>query len=131
GPQNVTQLALCEFLGYQLPVLAGSVAERQAIAASLGTVFTAARLTRYAQLCTAPTTERLLRTYDEDGVPAGREAYQRALVGSGTRRTGWTTAWSRRPGSGSAATTTGRAWRRSGSCCTSCARCGVPAGAWW
>ena len=45
GPQNVTQLALCEFLGYQLPVLAGSVAERRAIAASLGTVFTAARLT--------------------------------------------------------------------------------------
>ncbi|OLE21520.1 MAG: hypothetical protein AUG44_27295 [Actinobacteria bacterium 13_1_20CM_3_71_11] len=83
GPQNVTQLALCEFLGYQLPVLAGSVAERRAIAASLGTVFTAARLTRYAQLCAAPTTERLLRTYDEDGVPAGREAYQRALVGSG------------------------------------------------
>src|SRR5439155_8693817 len=53
--------------------------ERWRVAVVLGRLFQALGLTRYAALCTSPTTSAILRGFDERGVPAGREAYQRAL----------------------------------------------------
>src|SRR5947199_78150 len=53
--------------------------ERWRMAVVLGRLFEALGLSRYAALCTSPVTAAVMRTFDERGVSAGREAYQRAL----------------------------------------------------
>jgi hypothetical protein len=80
GPERVTELGLCEFLWYQLPV---TTQDPMSIAAALGDLFEAAELPRYAQICRSAGTTKILRTYGEDGIRAGRDAFARALRRSG------------------------------------------------
>jgi hypothetical protein len=83
GPQEISQLALGEFLWYQLPELVAEPADRAWAAAALGRVFQALGLSRYARLCTSPTTARILDSYAAHGLPSGRDACQRALLRAG------------------------------------------------
>lgn len=80
GPQRVTQLGLCEFLWYQLPV---TTQDPMPIASALGDLFKALELPRYARLCRSARTTKILRTYDEHGVRAGCDAFAQALRRSG------------------------------------------------
>jgi len=76
---RLTQLALCGFLWYELPAVEASVSERWRVAVVLGRLFETLGLFRYAALCTSPVTAAIMRVFDEQGLPAGRAAYQRAL----------------------------------------------------
>ncbi|HEV2371388.1 MAG TPA: hypothetical protein VGS19_04385 [Streptosporangiaceae bacterium] len=83
GPQRLTQLALCEFLWYELPGAVDSVAQGRHVAGVLGRLLEALDLSRYAGLCTAQVTTEIVRTAVERGVPAAREEFQRAMYRSG------------------------------------------------
>ncbi|WP_283135381.1 hypothetical protein [Rhizohabitans arisaemae] len=84
GLETITQLSICEFLWYALPLKwAGSVEERISAAWALSRLLTLGGLERYAALCVSPTTTQILRTYDRDGDDAGVTAYQRAMETTG------------------------------------------------
>lgn len=78
------QVELQEFLWYQLPMKwMVETSELHEIAWSLADLFTAARLERYAALCRAPETHRLLEAWqDADREPA-RKAMKEAIASSG------------------------------------------------
>lgn len=79
--ETVTQLDVCEFLWYTLPLKVGGDHER--LAHSLGRLLEIGGLERYAALCTSPLTARILHAYAHDGEEAGTSAYQEALQATG------------------------------------------------
>ncbi|MEU0565116.1 hypothetical protein ABZ297_06950 [Nonomuraea sp. NPDC005983] len=79
--ETVTQLDVCEFLWYTLPLKVGGDHER--LARALGRLLQLGGLERYAALCASPTTTQILRTYQRDGEDAGTAAYQEALEATG------------------------------------------------
>ncbi|SEK35027.1 hypothetical protein [Nonomuraea pusilla] len=79
--ETVTQLDVCEFLWYTLPLKVGGDHER--LARSLGRLLELGGLGRYAALCVSPTTTQILRTYAQEGEDAGTSAYQQALEATG------------------------------------------------
>ncbi|GAA3258186.1 hypothetical protein [Nonomuraea helvata] len=79
--EAVTQLDVCEFLWYTLPLKVGGDHER--LARSLGRLLQLGGLERYAALCVSPTTVHILRTYAREGEDAGTSAYQQALDATG------------------------------------------------
>jgi hypothetical protein len=79
--ETVTQLDVCEFLWYTLPLKVGGDHER--LARSLGKLLRLGGLERYAALCTSQTTTRILRTYAREGEDAGTRAYHEALEETG------------------------------------------------
>lgn len=79
--ETVTQLDVCEFLWYTLPLKVGGDHER--LAHSLGRLLHLGGLERYAGLCESTTTTQILRTYAREGEDAGTSAYQLALEATG------------------------------------------------
>ncbi|NRQ35003.1 hypothetical protein HII36_24730 [Nonomuraea sp. NN258] len=79
--ETVTQLDVCEFLWYTLPLKVGGDDER--LARSLGRLLHLGGMERYAALCESPTTVQILRTYAREGEDAGTSAYQQALEATG------------------------------------------------
>ncbi|MFB9964773.1 hypothetical protein [Sinosporangium siamense] len=79
--ESITQLDVCEFLWFTLPLKVGG--DQVAVARALGLLFTLGGMARYAALCAAPTTARILRAYAEEGEDAGTAAYQAALDATG------------------------------------------------
>ncbi|MGW6496750.1 hypothetical protein [Nonomuraea angiospora] len=79
--ETVTQLDVCEFLWYTLPLKVGGDHER--LARSLGGLLQLGGMERYAALCVSPTTLQILRTYAREGEDAGTSAYQQALEATG------------------------------------------------
>ncbi|MGN9786793.1 hypothetical protein ACTMTF_35590 [Nonomuraea sp. ZG12] len=79
--ETVTQLDVCEFLWYTLPLKVGGDHER--LAHSLGRLLKLGGLDRYAALCTSPLTTRILHAYAHEGEEAGTGAYQEALQATG------------------------------------------------
>src|SRR5690606_5318187 len=79
--ETVTQLDVCEFLWYTLPLKVGGDHER--LARSPGKLLRLGGLERYAALCTSQTTTRILRTYAREGEDAGTRAYHEALEETG------------------------------------------------
>ncbi|MET7328524.1 hypothetical protein [Nonomuraea sp. NPDC005650] len=79
--ETVTQLDVCEFLWYTLPLKVGGDHER--LARSLGRLLQLGGMERYAALCVSPTTLQILRTYAREGEDAGTSAYQQALEATG------------------------------------------------
>jgi hypothetical protein len=79
--ETVTQLDVCEFLWYTLPLKVGGDHER--LARSLGSLLRLGGLERYAALCESPETTRILDVYAGEGEDAGTVAYQEALEGTG------------------------------------------------
>ncbi|MFC6086463.1 hypothetical protein [Sphaerisporangium aureirubrum] len=79
--ETVTQLDVCEFLWYTLPIKVSG--DHTAIAAALGRLLRLGGLDRYAAICGSASTSRILRTYEMEGEEAGAAAYQRALTATG------------------------------------------------
>ncbi|GAA0940672.1 hypothetical protein [Nonomuraea longicatena] len=79
--ETVTQLDVCEFLWYTLPLKVGGDHER--LARSLGSLLRLGGLERYAALCESAETLRILDVYTGEGEDAGTSAYQEALEGTG------------------------------------------------
>ncbi|RCG31247.1 hypothetical protein DQ384_10965 [Sphaerisporangium album] len=79
--ETITQLNVCEFLWYTLPLEV--TGDRGAIARALGRLLRLGGMDRYAALCASPTTAQVLRTYAREGDEAGTSAYQRALNATG------------------------------------------------
>ena len=81
---HLGQIELQEFLWYQLPLKwLAETGELHKIAWSLADLFTAAGLERYADLCRAPQTHRILDAWqDKDHEPA-RKTTKRAIRSSG------------------------------------------------
>lgn len=73
--ETVTQLDVCEFLWYTLPIKVDGSWER--VATALGRLLSLGGLDRYAALCVSPTTKEILDTYEREGEEAGTTAYQR------------------------------------------------------
>ncbi|GII65390.1 hypothetical protein Skr01_54750 [Sphaerisporangium krabiense] len=79
--ETLTQLSVCEFLWYTLPLEV--TGDRGAIARALGRLLDLGGMDRYAALCVSPTTAQILRAYAREGDDAGTAAYQRALNATG------------------------------------------------
>ncbi|MEU8270700.1 hypothetical protein AB0B89_26520 [Sphaerisporangium sp. NPDC049002] len=79
--ETITQLDVCEFLWYTLPLKV--TGDHGDIARALGRLLRLGGMERYAALCASPTTSQILRTYDREGEDAGTAAYQRALGATG------------------------------------------------
>ncbi|MEU7858808.1 hypothetical protein [Nonomuraea sp. NPDC049141] len=79
--ETVTQLDVCEFLWYTLPLKVGG--DHVRLAHSLGRLLQLGGLERYAALCESTTTTQILRTYAREGEDAGTSAYQVALEATG------------------------------------------------
>ncbi|MFC7385066.1 hypothetical protein [Sphaerisporangium rhizosphaerae] len=79
--ETITQLDVCEFLWYTLPLKV--TGEHGDLALALGRLLRLGGMERYAELCTSPVTARILRTYARGGEDAGTAAYQRALHATG------------------------------------------------
>jgi hypothetical protein len=84
--ETVTQLDVCEFLWYTLPIKVGPLkpgGDHERLARSLGRLLQLGGMERYAALCVSPTTQQILRTYAREGEDAGTSAYQQALEATG------------------------------------------------
>ncbi|WP_043628670.1 hypothetical protein [Nonomuraea candida] len=84
--ETVTQLDVCEFLWYTLPLKVGPMKaedDLERLARSLGRLLQLGGMERYAALCVSPTTVQILRTYAHEGEDAGTTAYQQALEATG------------------------------------------------
>ncbi|MGR6914464.1 hypothetical protein ACU635_09455 [[Actinomadura] parvosata] len=89
--ETVTQLDVCEFLWYTLPLKvappnAGTMkgsGDMERLARSLGRLLQLGGMDRYAAMCVSPTTLQILRTYAREGEDAGTTAYQQALEATG------------------------------------------------
>ncbi|WP_214416597.1 hypothetical protein [Sphaerisporangium fuscum] len=79
--EAITQLDVCEFLWYTLPLKV--TGDQAAIVRALGALLRLGGMERYAALCASPTTSQILRTYTREGDEAGTAAYQRALAATG------------------------------------------------
>ncbi|GII52878.1 hypothetical protein Pth03_12670 [Planotetraspora thailandica] len=79
--ETISQLDVCEFLWYTLPIkLSG---DRPTIARALGELLRLGGMGRYAALCDSPVTTEILRTYAREGEEAGAAAYHQALEETG------------------------------------------------
>lgn len=78
---SVTQLDVCEFLWFTLPLKVEG--DRVRLARALGRLLELGGLDRYADLCASPVTQRVLRIYAREGEDAGTAAYQEALEATG------------------------------------------------
>ncbi|SDI86055.1 hypothetical protein [Nonomuraea jiangxiensis] len=84
--ETVTQLDVCEFLWYTLPIKVGPLkpgGDHERLARALGRLLQLGGMERYAALCVSPTTMHILRTYAREGEDAGTAAYQQALEATG------------------------------------------------
>ncbi|MFI7421765.1 hypothetical protein [Nonomuraea sp. NPDC049684] len=84
--ETVTQLDVCEFLWYTLPIKVGPLrpgGDHERLSRSLGRLLQLGGMERYAALCVSPTTAQILRTYAQEGEDAGTSAYQKALEATG------------------------------------------------
>ncbi|MFB4270351.1 hypothetical protein [Nonomuraea sp. GTA35] len=89
--ETVTQLDVCEFLWYTLPLkvappnagAAKGSGDMERLARSLGRLLQLGGMDRYAALCVSSTTVQILRTYAREGDDAGTAAYQQALEATG------------------------------------------------
>jgi hypothetical protein len=81
--ETISQLDVCEFLWYTLPLKISGSGEHAVIADALGQLLRLGGMERYAALCVAPVTVEILRTYAEEGEEAGALAYHHALEGTG------------------------------------------------
>ncbi|TMR26595.1 hypothetical protein ETD85_42050 [Nonomuraea zeae] len=84
--ETVTQLDVCEFLWYTLPIKVGPLkpgGDHERLARSLGRLLQLGGMERYAALCVSPTTVQILHTYAREGEDAGTSAYQQALEATG------------------------------------------------
>ncbi|WP_155341047.1 hypothetical protein [Acrocarpospora corrugata] len=79
--ETISQLDVCEFLWYALPIKV--TGDHLAIAHALGRLFELGGMERYGALCASETTTHILRTYARDGEEAGAAAYQQALEATG------------------------------------------------
>ncbi|MFI6817284.1 hypothetical protein ACIBG7_33140 [Nonomuraea sp. NPDC050328] len=79
--ESVTQLDVCEFLWFTLPLKVDG--DRARLARALGRLLELGGMERYAELCASPVTQRVLRVYARDGEDAGTAAYQEALEATG------------------------------------------------
>ncbi|MFI6484259.1 hypothetical protein ACIBH1_40495 [Nonomuraea sp. NPDC050663] len=79
--ETVTQLDVCEFLWFTLPLKVDGDPVR--LARALGQLLSLGGLSRYAEICTSAVTLRIFRVYAEDGEDAGNAAYQEALAATG------------------------------------------------
>jgi hypothetical protein len=81
---HLSQTELQEFLWYQLPVKwLAQTRELHEVAWSLADLFTAAGLERYAALCRAPATHRLLDAWQDNDPEPARKAMSQAIKDSG------------------------------------------------
>lgn len=84
GLETITQLRVCEFLWYSLPLKWVCTAEeRFAVAQALSRLLEMAGLERYAAMCVSPTTVGILHTYATSGDQAGIDAYEGAVEATG------------------------------------------------
>src|SRR5690606_21924236 len=82
--ETLTQLDVCEFLWYTLPLkVSGDERTRADIARALGKLLLLGGLDRYAAICRSPTTTHVLQTFARSGDQAGIAAYQAALDATG------------------------------------------------
>ncbi|ETK30948.1 hypothetical protein [Microbispora sp. ATCC PTA-5024] len=79
--ETISQLDVCEFLWYTLPIKVPG--DQTTIARALGELLRLGGMDRYAALCDSPSTARILRTYAREGEEAGAAAYQAALEATG------------------------------------------------
>jgi hypothetical protein len=79
--ETISQLDVCEFLWYTLPIKVSG--DRAHVARALGRLFRLGGMARYAALCDSSDTTRILRVYAREGEEAGTAAYQRALEATG------------------------------------------------
>lgn len=79
--EMITQLDVCEFLWFTLPLKV--TGDQGDIARALGRLLRLGGMERYAALCSSATTSQILRTYVREGEEAGSSAYQRALAATG------------------------------------------------
>ncbi|MEZ0073331.1 hypothetical protein [Planotetraspora sp. GP83] len=79
--ETISQLDVCEFLWYTLPLKV--TGDRPSIARALGELLRLGGMGRYAGLCDSPVTAQILRTYARDGEEAGSAAYHQALEATG------------------------------------------------
>ncbi|WP_433416608.1 hypothetical protein ACQP1V_40570 [Microtetraspora malaysiensis] len=79
--ETISQLDVCEFLWYTLPVKI--TGDRPVIARALGRLLRLGGMNRYAALCDSPATTEILQAYAQDGEEAGTAAYQEALEATG------------------------------------------------
>lgn len=79
--ETISQLDVCEFLWYTLPIKV--TGDHPTIARALGRLLRLGGMERYAALCDSPTTARILRTYARHGEEAGAAAHQEALEATG------------------------------------------------
>ncbi|WP_433498105.1 hypothetical protein ACQP1K_24840 [Sphaerimonospora sp. CA-214678] len=79
--ETISQLDVCEFLWYTLPVKVAG--DRRTIARALGELLRLGGMQRYAALCDSPVTARILRTYAREGEEVGMAAYHQALEATG------------------------------------------------
>lgn len=81
---HLSQAELQEFLWYQLPLKwLAEIRELHEIAWSLADLFTAAGLERYAALCRAPQTHRLLDAWQDNDHEPARNSMKQAIRDSG------------------------------------------------
>ncbi|GLW12720.1 hypothetical protein Misp01_78480 [Microtetraspora sp. NBRC 13810] len=82
--ETVTQLDVCEFLWYTLPIkVSGDERAHKAVAAALSRLLTLGGLDRYAAMCRSHTTANILHAYARSGEEAGIAAYRAALDATG------------------------------------------------
>ncbi|MFC4592261.1 hypothetical protein [Sphaerisporangium corydalis] len=79
--ETITQLDVCEFLWFTLPLKV--TGDHGDIARALGRLLRLGGMDRYAALCVSPATAQILRAYAREGEEAGTAAYQRALSATG------------------------------------------------
>ncbi|MEW9533145.1 hypothetical protein [Microbispora sp. NPDC049125] len=79
--ETISQLDVCEFLWYTLPIKVPG--DQPAIARALGALLRLGGMERYAALCDSPATIRILRTYAREGEEAGSAAYHQELETTG------------------------------------------------
>ena len=81
---QLSQAELQEFLWYQLPMKSPAEPwELHEIASSLADLFTVAGLERYAVLCRAPQTHRLLDAWQDNDREPARSSMRQAIMASG------------------------------------------------
>ena len=84
GLPQLRQAALQDFLWYQLPLKwLAEIRELHEIAWSLADLFTAAGLERYAAVCRAPQTHRLLDAWQDNDHAQARKMMKEAIKASG------------------------------------------------
>ncbi len=84
GIEEISQIALQEFLWYRLPVkFLTDDAHKRRVAAGLGRLLELLELPRYAAMCTSDQTRTVLAAYEDDQDDRGRRVFRSAMTASG------------------------------------------------